>query len=187
MGSTLYLIDTFNEQLNGAVRSLDTAYTSKDITGNYAIALRDEVPLTGTPTTKADLLTRKHLGLLALHPGFADIVFDDGQDATGWNLGAAFTSGYFGDRGSIRVTSAESVTVPLVSTPAQAVLYWEAYLYTDSLPRDGIFQRVYEEQDASVFTAQVSFDGGLTFISMQEGVIETIPPANQGSQLVVRF
>lgn len=187
MGSTLYLLDLFSDEIQGALSDTSSLYTAKDITGCYAIPYGLSLPLTSPPTSRADLLSKKHSGYLNSHPGFSNIVFDDCLDATGWDLTYPPTHGYFGERGSIRIDVAQTVIVPLASSPPQVVLNYDPFSVIDADPATGLCQRTYQEEPTTVFSVQASFDAGATFNPLLAGVVESIPLANQGNALILRF
>jgi len=187
MGATLYLIDLYNDEINAALSDSAAALTSKEVTGNYVIPYGLSLPLLAPPTSRANLLLQKHQGLLAMHPGFTNQAYDDCLDANGFDLTYPFTLGSFGERGSIKFNTAQTVMVPLAFAPAQVVLNFEPYTYSDSDNATGLYQRTYQEVAPSVFTATASFNNGATFVSLLAGGLESIPLADQGNQFILRL
>lgn len=193
---TLFLIDAhtpvlLNSEINDTI-PLEAGETQV-INGSFGVNVPFGVPIDGTPANLTALLAQKFTGLLAYYPGYANITYDEGIDASGWD--ASTSSGAtIGDRGTTRVNNTglvQSNPVALSSTPSAAILTWELFQITGALsenPKDGIKIRRYEEVDASNVNPSVSFDNGATWIgSITEGVQFSIPAWQQGSTFLIRF
>jgi hypothetical protein len=191
-----YLVDLFANPLSSAkiidVNTVQPASPSTLVNGALLIRVPDGVAVQ-KPVDYTDLVTQKHLGLLAFYAGFPNITFDDLQDALHVNPAAAGTKGTFGARNSISVYPGgilTSTVIPLTGpAPNQAVITWETYEDDDSDALSDRFTRVYTEvaSTPSNITCQVSFNGGATFNSTTDGSVISIPPADQGTNFVIKF
>lgn len=160
--------------------------------GGCIVNVPDWLTVTGvsdvfTPTT--GLIDKKYAALFAKYPGFTEYAYDHLLDADHLDLTVAGTGGQFGSRGTNRVQgSVQSTVVVLAHTPSTAIVYWETYwiTYDGTRPSEKLVEQ-YEERPASDLTCQVSFDGGSSFLAASSGGVLTIPVANQGSNLVVKF
>jgi hypothetical protein len=198
MGS-LYLIDTHStvlatSKINDTVSSPAGYSTAIPIRGSFVVNVPFDVPLDGVPQDLSDLITKKYAGILAMYPGYQNILYDEQIDSVGWvfppTLGGGVARGTMGDRqtNSIAFPGAiESSTTTLVSTPQTCVLRWDAfdYIYDDSTSVQE--QRYYQEADPTVFNVFVSFNGGSTWNAVQNGLIFSIPSADQGSSFKIAF
>lgn len=198
MGS-LYLIDTHSavlatSKINGTVSSPSGYSTAVPIRGSFVINVPFDVPLDGVPQDLGDLITKKYLGILAMYPGYQNILFDEQTDAVGWvfppTLPASVALGTMGGRQNNSVITGgtlESANTALLSTPQTCVLRWDAfeYLYDDATSVAG--QRQYREADPDGFVVSVSFNGGSTWNQVQQGLIFSIPLADQGSSFRIAF
>lgn len=192
--SAHYLIDLFTSPVTSApiVDVSEAVGGQSTIDGTFVVRVPDSVGIAQPlPSDLGNLITRKYAGILAFYAGFGNIVYDDFLDATGVDF-TTTPHGTFGARGSVGIdagTSLQSTSVPLGSTPTAAVLNWEVFTYVDSDPKTGRFSRKYNEVPTTNTntTAQVSFDGGLTFITATDGGVVNIPLVSQGSDLVVRI
>jgi len=173
--STLYLIDGHNAVLaNSEINDtipLETGETQL-INGSFAI----RVPF------------------VAFFPGFTYIDYDDGLDATGWDatltqgarLGSRMTTSFAAGGGST------STLITLTgSAPTTVIVVWEVYEVTRPAssddPKDGVFTRLYTEGDAVDFVCEVTFDNGVSWNTVVDGVLFAIPLADQGTQFKIRF
>jgi hypothetical protein len=198
MGS-LYLIDTHsavlaNSKINDTVSSPAGFATDIPIRGSFVVNVPFDVPLDGIPQDLGDLITKKYLGILAMYPGYQNILFDEQIDSVGWvfppTLGGSVAIGTMGNRQTNSVVSngtLESGTTVLASNPQTCVLRWEAFEYTydDTTSVQG--QRNYREADPDWFVVLVSFNGGSTWNIVQNGLIFSIPLVDQGANFRIAF
>ena len=190
--SMLYFFEGHNNVLaNSGIDDTIQAADPVNIDGSFVVRVPNGVRLDDDPpATLADLQIQKYRGLLALYPGFANIVYDDCTDASGFTL-ASQTGVTLGSRGTISILGAgvaETDMFVLISTPNDCVVYWEAFNIVESNPAmNGRFTRSYDEVDSTDFTVQASFDNGANFTAVTEGTLHTISPLVQGNQLILRF
>ena len=190
--SMLYLFEGHNNVLaNSGIDDTIQATDPVNIDGSFVVRVPNGVRLDDDPpATLADLLTQKHLGLLALYPGFANIAYDGCTDATGFTL-ASQTGVTLGSRSTIsilRLGVAETDMFALASTPNDCIVYWEVFNIVEANPAmNGRFTRSYDEVDSTDLTVQASFDNGANFTAVTEGTLHTINPLVQGNQLILRF
>lgn len=188
----LYFFEGHNNVLaNSGIDDTIQATDPVNIDGSFVVRVPNGVQLEDDPpATLADLVTQKHQGLLALYPGFANIVYDDCTDASGFTL-ASQTGVTLGSRGTISILgvgTAETDMVTLAATPNDCIVYWEVFNIVESNPAmNGRFTRSYDEVDPTDFTVRVSFDNGANFSVVTEGTLFTISPPIQGNQLIVQF
>lgn len=191
---TLYLVDAHNVVL-GSSKINDTvnitSSEARSVRGSFGVNLPYDVPLDGLPADLNDLITKKYAGMLALYPGYQNIVYDEQIDATGWSpTSLGFPIHTVGER---QVTSIhpggrlESTTVSLLSTPSTCVVRWDAFQYVYDDDPVTTVDRKYQEQDPSVFSVDVTFDNGTTYSTVTSGVPFNIPLAKQGAQFKIRF
>jgi len=195
---TVYLIDAHNTVLANSEIN-DTipleAGESQLINGSFVVRVPFGIPIDGTPEDLAELETQKFAGLLAFFPGFTYIDYDDGLDATGWDttnsegvrLGSRMTTS-IADTGTLQA-SPITLTGP---APSTAIITWEVFEVTppgDATydPKDGTFSRLYTEADASNLQCQVSFDNGSSWNIVTDGVLFTVPFADQGTDFIIQF
>lgn len=190
--STLFLFDAHDNVLaNSGVNDTVPGRASPGvpINGSFVVKVSDDIRLDGDPpSTIADLLTQKYTGLLAAYPGFSYIVYDEMTDATGFSM-VASTGSTFGERGTISILPtgvAETVMVPLASTPSECIVTWEVYNVVNTDPATGLFIREYQDRPANDLGVDVSFDNGSNYTSAADGALHLIAPAVQGNQLILR-
>lgn len=195
--STHYLINQYNDEINDVVASLGVPPQTQ-ITGNYVVRVPDDV-IVQNPTDLPDLITKKYAGILGTYGLFTQIAYDDMLDESGVNL-ANSTGVLVGKNGAVALYPTD-VQVPVLETvplgitwggpgagPAQATLTYELFEVVDSDARTSAFQRSYREVAPDVdVTAEVSFDGGVNFISATDKALLTIPNGSQGTQVILRF
>ncbi len=186
--STYYSIDLFD----GRINSVDNPTSGQvALTGSYAVRIPSGVRILD-PVDLTDLLTKKYQGILSSRAGFASIVFDDMQDATGFSttLSAGVS---LGERGTVSMYPNGVLRSNLVSLgitpPVQAVVTFELFEYVDADPIGGRFTRTYSEipSSTSYVTCEVSFDGGVSFLTANQDTLINIPAPNQGTQFAIRF
>lgn len=196
--SSHFLIDLFNDNINGVVAT-QTLPPVTQSTGNYIISVSDDVAVRD-PIDLADLLTKKYLGILANHGLFTQISYDAMLDAT--NIDFANSQEIFtGEKGCIGLYPKVGAREPTLQTtaygitwagpgagPAQAMVNYEVFTYTDTDPWNGAYQRSYQEESPDLdVSLEVSFDGGLNFISAMDKSLVTIPTPSRGTQVVLKF
>lgn len=195
--STHYLIDLHtNPVANSEINDVRfSAAGSSVLGGNFIIRVSDGVSLgTVPPTDLTDLLTKKYQGLMAFHPGYTRITFDDLLDATNVDLvnSALIVSS---DRVGCSIVGLpggifQSLPVALTGpAPVQAVIAFETFDVTDDYPMLDRTSRTYSETDpGAVGTCDVSFNGGITFLTgATDGGLINIPIPDQGTSFVFRF
>lgn len=192
--STFYLLSVFNDQINDVV-SPPSSPGSTVVTGNYVVRVADDV-VVKNPVSVSDLVTQKYASILSSHGLFTQIIFDDMLDAT--EINAANSSGVvLGVKGMNSVFDAGVLeTSPLSITwggggagPAQAIMTYEVFQYTDSDLTAGPYSRTYTEvtPGTSPFTVQISFNGGSTFQACSDKNLLNITIPSQGTSLILRF
>jgi len=197
--STLYLIDVHNTVLasspiNDTVTSPSDYSTAIPLRGSFAVRVPFDVPLEGLPQNLGDLITKKYTAILEMYPGYQYMTYDEQVDAVGWNLTPTLPGGNFiGTVGERQVNSIiaagtlESNTIALSSTPQTCILRWEVFQYTYSEDTSVQGQRFYQETDSTWSIAIVTFNGGVTWSSVPNGVVYSIPLADQGNSFRVAF
>lgn len=196
--SVLYLIDAHSPVL-GSSRIRDTIplepWDAQTINGSFAVRVPFGVPVDGVPLTLSDLLTSKFSGLLAYYPGYTDISYDEGIDGSGWDaltsravqIGARGTTS-IGPSSGVTTSVLQSVPVSLGFTaPSVAVVTWEVFVLDTINPKNGGLVRNYIEADSSNLEASVSFDGGVYWHSVTDGVQVTIPAPSMGTDFCIRL
>lgn len=187
---TLYLIDAHSNVLSSSkindTVNVAPGYTeTRSLRGSFPITLPFDVPLDGTPSDLADLITKKYAGMLSLYPGYQNILYDEQIDAGGWTITSSMAGFTVGERQSTssytNASQMMSVTTVLASTPTIACFRWEAFeiLYDDSTGVTGA--RSYREADPASWKVLASFNGGSTYTELTSGMIFSIPLADQGS------
>jgi len=191
----LYLIDAFNpflpsSDINDVV--IPRNGEAIPVHGAFVVRVPDGVSV-ADPTDVTDLLTKKHLSILAQYAylGVANITYDDLLDSLNLDPSVPGTDARFGDRVTVAINPGGQIattTIPLASTPAQAVVTWETSTWTMDDPRDGRFVRSYLERDPdSVSTCEITFDGGAHVLTTTNGALVNIPPVAQGNQFLMRL
>jgi len=192
--STLYFFEAHNNVLaNSGIDDTVQSEVPVAFNGSFVVRVPNGVRLDGNPpSTLSDLLLQKYVGLLALYPGFTNIVYDEMTDATGF-VPASQAGVTLGSRGTISILGtgqAETTMVVLASTPNDCIVTWEAFDVTETNPATGTDNRLireYDEVDASDLVVQASFNNGLNFQGVLDGTLQTIAPGVQGNQLILRI
>ncbi len=185
------MVDLFATPISSARISDVRQGSTVPLSGNMVIKVPDTISVQN-PSDVTDLVTKKHLGILALYAGYPNIVYDDLLDATDVDTGATNVAGLFGDRNVISVLPGacfQSTTVVLGSAPSSAVVTWETYSQSMSDVKDERAQPSYiEESSASAgFVCDVSFDNGATFTTAFDGITVNIPLISQGTNFILRL
>jgi hypothetical protein len=189
---TLYLIDAHNPVLADSEIN-DTipleAGNSQLINGSFVVNVPFGTPVDGNPTDLTDLITKKYTGLLAYYPGFTYIDYEDGLDATGWDTSFAVSQGFsVGERMMTSLYGGGLQSNPVALTgaaPSEAIFTWEVFELTRTNPKDGVLNREYTESDASDISVIVSFNNGVNWYAVTDGVLLSIPPVGQGTTFLV--
>lgn len=192
--STHYVVDGFGGGASGSrilashiADPLVTLATSAE--GGFVIRIPDGV-LVQNATSLGTILSQKYASLLATYPGYANIVYDALLDSTGVDTAAALWVGTAGSTNTVTVYPAavlQTVAAALAATPPQVALTWEVAQYTYDDPATGTLRRTYHEMASSLFTAEVSTNGGVDFNTVLDGQVFAIPPLQQGNSLVLKF
>lgn len=197
MGS-LYLIDAHSTVLASSSINGTVAASADDpavpLRGSFVVNVPYDVPLDGVPQNLSDLITKKFTGILAMYPGYQYILFDEQVDSVGWVFPPTIPAGVsLGTMGSRQTNSVlmggtlESANSALLNTPQTCVVRWDAFEYLHTDPTATVSQRQYREADPDGFVVSVSFNGGSTWNVVQQGVIFSIPLADQGSTFRIAF
>jgi len=188
--STHYFIDYFGSTSYARVQDVRTTISGQSVaTGSMVIRVPDSIPIAYSGYAY-DVLSQKHTGQLAQYPGYTNIVYDDLLDTSGIDLGSSRWL-YTGKRGAVSLRDSSSFfrTLPVVlnSTPTQAIFAWEAFGYDllDFASENLVL--TYSEANPGLFSALVSFDGGATYISVNDGTPFQIPVGQQGSTFVIQI
>lgn len=193
-----YLVSMFNDEINDVVTAVGSPPTTPSV-GNYIVRVPDDIKVQN-PTSVANLLTQKYAGILGSYGLFTQVTYDDFEDATGIDF-ANSLGVISGKRSSVGLyPSHNGVNSRLKSTnngitwggpgvgPSQAVLTYEVYEYVDVDDKTLPYQRSYRELTPDTdLTAEVSFNGGATWVSALDKVLINIPVLARGIQLTVRF
>lgn len=147
------------------------------------------------PTDTLDLVAKKYTGFLAYYAGFSYVTYDALLDTVGINLADPSIKGVFGERGVISLPGTadgggnfNSTLVTLGGAPpTQAVILWEAYSITVDDLASTRLHRTYNEEPASDVRCDVSFDNGVNWNTVSEGVVFNIPLIAQGVDFLIRF
>jgi len=188
--STYYLIDPFT---GGNIIDIVSSETGQiDATGFLVVRVSDGIKIQGNPTNLTDLLTAKYAGLLAYYAGFTNIIADPCLDPTNidWvnSLGLMVGNGYVNHCVAPGVWLGgqyTSVPMALGSTPTQCVIVWEEFSFLNSDNKDQRFQRTYVEESGVISSCQMSFNGGSTYNTIQNGVVFDITGPDQGSSFSI--
>lgn len=199
--SSHYLVSHFDNAINGVVTASGSPPAST-ATGNYIIRVADDVSVKN-PTNLADLLTKKYASILGTHGLFTQIVYDDMLDGSGVDA-ASSTGVLMGDRGTVGLyptSTGIAPHVPLLQTapasitwggpgvgPPQSLLTYELFEFVDTDDKALPYVRQYREVTPDVdVTAQVSFNGGVSYISTTDKALITVPLGLRGTSVVLRF
>lgn len=198
--STHYLIDLYNDSINDVLTAQGSPPMSS-VTGNYVVRVEDGVPVRN-PTNLADLIIKKYLGLLGTHGLYTQITGDDLLDPIGsvdFTLSTGIFSGLKGAIGIYPLVTGNPTPVLRTTDttiswggpgvgPTQAMLVYELFEYVDIDAKDAQFQRSYREVQTDVdVSVEVSFNGGLNWVAAQSLAFFSIPLADRGISLTLRF
>jgi hypothetical protein len=192
--STLYLFDRYTTPIADS-RLVDVRSCEIDeevnISSRFAVKAESSLQLSN-PTDLNTLLTDKYAAMLAMYPGFTNIVYDALLDATGIDSSASSAPAVvsLGERGTISFFNGyiETTTTAIGSAPSQVVVLWEIHRITNDNPKTGVYDRFYMEKDAGDLTQMdISFDGGSNYTTVLPGVLASIAPGVQGTQLRLRI
>ncbi len=194
---SLYLLSLFNDQiLEKRVLRIGQPI---DVTGAYGVAVPDGTDV-GVPPDVSTLLQAKYDGIKAQYGFFTHVLYDAFQ--TDGNINTAILTKGLTISPKVGIgfnpppLSGEnfflSTNQTLVSAPTQILFLYEVFLYEDSDGKSDKFRRQYvpiAPNDPEVqFVVKMSFDGGATqLVGINPGQVTDVPPANQGTDLLVRF
>lgn len=199
--SVHYLVDLYDTPLNdpnppylsAKINDVISATSgTSEMSGNFVVRVPGDVSMKN-PRNLRELLIQKYSGLLAAYAGFTEIVWDDMLDPGHVDTTHLNFRGRVGDRSSIALNPGRQLrTVPITPipgvAPSQAVVTWEVFDCLDYNPKDGRLVRTYAGRYAdAVSTCEVSFDGGVSFYAVADGGAVNIPPASQGTNLVLQI
>ena len=194
--STHYLVDTFSASLPTAriVDVLTSTTGASQAQVGHIIRIPDEVSVQN-PTNLGDLLTKKYLGMLAAYAGYSYITYDDMLDPAGIDLAAvpaASRKCALGGRGSVSFEPSsiiQTTMVSLAATPSQAYILFELYQWTYNDAATALLTRTYQEIDHNPtdIVAEVTFDNGIHWYAVTDGVILNVPLAGQGTEFMLRL
>lgn len=194
--STHYLVDLFTNPMGDApiIDVLVTQTGASQAQAGHIIRVSDDVSVQN-PGNLADLLTKKYAGLLGAYPGFAYVTYDDLLDDTGIDLAAVPAVSRHstqGTRGSISLGPSsilQTTANALSAIPSQAYVLFELYRWSYIDPSGQILLRTYEEVDHNPvdIIAEVSFNNGLHWYAVTDGVLLNIPALGQGAQFMIRW
>lgn len=195
--SAHYLVDVFGNPLFPlSVPILDSREpTAGQSLTNGAMVVRvpDYVQVI-RPADLNDLLTQKYGGLLAFYAGFGNIAYDDLIDPTHIDLTTS-TRVRAGKRNTVCVAydgylQSMPYALPWAGPgvgPTVAIITWELFDQPSTDPATGLYQRSYQEQTASRFLAEVSFDNGAHWNAVSDQGVFNIPVGHQGTDFIIRF
>jgi hypothetical protein len=192
---TLYLVDAFDNVISASAinDTVNLQSGSHPLRGSFIVNLPFDVPLDGVPTDLSDLVTKKYAGMLSTYPGYANIIYDEQLDSLGWQTAYNVGTGLrvFGSRKTTAVggpvsSSIVSSTTALGTTPAFAIFRWELFSYQMTDVVSGTVSRTVTEEDTSLVTASVSFNGSTSF-TVSSGVPFEVPFDQVGSNFKVTF
>jgi hypothetical protein len=189
----------FNDDINDVVTP-QSVPPSTLITGNYVVRVADDTAVRN-PSNLGDLLAKKYQAILGMHGLFTQVTYDTFFDAANVNL--TNSRGVFtGLKGHVGLYPVDLTNpVPVLQTdpygitwggpgagPPQALVTYEVFTYVDDDPADAAFQRRYQELPPDIdVSVDVSFDGGSTFLSIQDKALVSVPLSSRGTQLLLRF
>jgi len=190
--SALYFVDLFANPFT-TTKIIDVLEgPSAYMTGTVVIRVPDYISVQN-PIDASDLITKKHLGMLAYYAGYANIHFDDLMDLGDVDLTAPNVGGSFGERNQITVFPGQRFVSQMVGlvgpNPPQVIITWETYEAGVLDPSTDRTQQGYVEfpSTPSYFTCEVSFDNGGHFYPTTDGGLLNIPLIGQGTQFIIRL
>jgi len=178
------------------------AISGKALNGWRAFPIRDEVDIrlspslttigwvAGAATPGGVVAQALNTALLAAHPGFSHVAYDPVLSnhyidlANSTRLAVPGTGTFDGCKLQSTACLFRSTSIALPTVPTVVRPFFHVGVYTP-VPVDG--DPVKLTYAASTIVASLSFNGGATFVSASDGVDLPIPPADQGSHLVVKM
>lgn len=190
--STYYIFDPHvstiaNARLVDAVQ-LDADGDSFRVDGMLPIRIPDGVKVVN-PTSLTDVLTQKYAGLLALYPGYTNIIYDDFLDSTGTSPLASR-----GQRlGSLLNCAGEFDTVavdvsPTVISQCIVVFEYAAWEYVDV--KTSLLERHYYQVPSTTNSRRVDLsvnNGSDYLLGAESGAVTLIPLGDEGSLVTIDF
>lgn len=185
-----YLFDRLSNKVRASYLDMERA----PFQNFRVVQIPTDVPIDeeNLPLTYASILQQKYDGILARNPQFANVFYDDLTSDTTWNLignwrgsvgdGVFFLSPLAGSSaGMLETLPFDASSLGIFDRVAP---YWDVY----QVSRTQIGQQIkytYTPVDADVLDAQVSVDGGATFVSALN--LQEVTFLSAGDQLVVRL
>lgn len=195
--STLYLLDAHdttaaNSRItdvqvdpNGA----ENPVTGATINGSFPVFVPPGIAVEQVSTV-TELNTAKFTDLLALYPGFEYIAYDDLVSSPNYDP-SALLAVQVGDRVSVKMMPGgiyQTNAISLSDTPNDAIVIWEVYEIVETISDNRVLLTLNElDPDTTDMEVRASFNGGTNFQLYTNGVMGVIPPAEQGSSLVMKF
>jgi hypothetical protein len=192
--STLYLLDAHNATVADSritdvqidPDGAENLITGATINGSFPVFIPSGIIVEQVRTVD-ELNTAKFADLLALYPGFSYIAYED------FLASPSVSSNCYKCRLGERVTTNlgsygifETTPTSLSATPNDAIVIWEVFEIVETISENRVLLTL-NELDPSTLTAEASFNGGADYQTYLSGVVGTIPLAEQGSSLVMKF
>lgn len=186
----MHVADTENSRIVDVVQTSDPTSEIR-VDGLTPIKVPDGVRVVN-PSSLTDIVTQKFAGILAMYPGFSNIVYDGLLDSDGLETTTPSTT-YLkksGSRGTVGGKVQTSMVNPYMDVAptviSQCIVVYETYTWRYVDPRSGRFERYYIEEPEALHAVQVSVDGGVNFKVGTSGALMTFA-LTQGSRIQVRF
>lgn len=196
-----YLLDIHQtDPTHGTIKGVEIPVSGHTyIDGTYVVSVPDDVDIPSSVTYAGALLTAKYAGMLANSGIFTHIVYDDMLDPNGINMAASacittgmrnvcglYPASFWATPGYPTPTMQMNM-VTLATTPSEAMVYWEAFSYDEWDITTKAYHRRYGIELETVFSCEVSFNNGASWIPTTHGTLLNIPPVDQGNQMIIRF
>lgn len=185
-----YLIDQ-NKKVKGAYKTLKgipiNGFRILNVPDAVAI---DHTDIQDTPPilTYADLIRQKYEGILANNPEFSSVLYDDLEDASGWNTGESSSFGvgdgvYWVKGSSSHQGNLRTNTLNLPGPASRFKLLWEVYRL-DRTTQEGFNTVEYLESSSDVLQSSISTESANPFVAVFNDEPITLPP---GDSIRVEF
>ena len=191
------LIDSHESTLNdsriiGVVKPPSSGTINTESTAGFTIQIPDGIDVSEA-TTFSELSTLKWAGVLSQNPKYTYIAYDDMMTSSGIDTSNSdkFVGGSRGSNAVFAYGQIQTSAVALSSTPTVVVPKWDIFKYVYTNTVDARMNRIYRKMTGASMTLDISLDGGSTFphtnLTLNTGEELSIPLANRGSSLVMRF
>jgi len=188
---TKFIIDKFSSEIKTF-----TGFIGFALNGHYVIDVPTNVQIDTTVPSfdVTSLITQKFTGLLAGFPEFSDIVFDELEDDSDINAGAAAHFAKTGDfeqilpplTGKFTTTVFDlTVVTSLGGAPVKFQPHFDFYKLTKTQTSRGNYNVTYTEVSANEITAEISFDNGSSFSPATNDVMNLIGVPD--TDMILRF